>query len=130
MNAACKFKILIVDDSEALAQTLGYMVEILGHTIKLAHDGATALSVAQSFLPDVIFLDISLPEMDGYEVCKKLRAIPALTECVFIAQTGWGQAEYKIRSMEAGFDHHVVKPISFEAMEKLLLSLRETVDAA
>jgi len=117
-----KLRILVVDDNEALAQTLGWMIELLGHDVKTLCEAKEALETAKSFLPDVIMLDIGLSGMSGYELCRKMQAEPSLKNSVFIAQTGWGQQEHQERSREAGFDQHLVKPVSIETLEQLFKS--------
>ncbi|MDB5478897.1 MAG: luxQ 2 [Alphaproteobacteria bacterium] len=113
-------RILVVDDNEASAKTLGWMVELSGHEAKLAHDGPSAIEIARTFKPDIVLLDIGLPGMSGYEVCKAMRIEPLLEKSIFIAQTGWGQPEHRQRSQEAGFHHHLVKPIDMNILKKLL----------
>ncbi|MFO1241758.1 MAG: response regulator [Rickettsiales bacterium] len=121
--------ILIVDDNEASAKTLGWMMELLEHNVKLAHDGAAAIELAKSFQPDVVLLDIGLPGMNGYEVCTAMRKEPSLETTVFIAQTGWGQNEHRERSREAGFHYHLVKPIDMDELQRLIESLRPLKEA-
>lgn len=118
-------RVLVVDDNEAAAKTIGWAVEAFGHQMQLAHDGPEAIEVAMAFKPDVMLLDISLPGMSGYEVCKKLRQEPALKHTVFIAQTGWGH-EHQRLSAEAGFKHYLLKPVSIEILQDLLSSIAET----
>jgi CheY-like chemotaxis protein len=118
-----KLRVLVVDDNEVLTQTLIYMIELLGHETRLAHNGADALTAALSFLPEVILLDIGLPDMSGYDVCRKLRAEPALKRSSIIAQSGWNQPQYHERSKEAGFDHYFVKPLKFNCLEEIFLWL-------
>jgi CheY-like chemotaxis protein/two-component sensor histidine kinase len=115
-------RILIVDDNIASAQTMGWMMEFEGHDIQLAHEGNEAIALANTYIPDVILLDIGLPGMNGYEICKTLKQAPALQKTMFIAQTGWGQEEHRLRSKEAGFDHHIVKPVNLETLQQLLPS--------
>jgi signal transduction histidine kinase len=115
-------RILIVDDNVASAQTIGWMLEMAGHEYHLVHDGAEALRAARKLMPDVILLDIGLPGMDGYEVCRQIRSDPVLRNILVIAQTGWGQLGDKQKTTQAGFDHHLVKPISFDDLTKLLSS--------
>jgi CheY-like chemotaxis protein len=117
------YRVLIVDDNEASAKTLGWTLEMLGHDIRLAHEGNKAIETAKSYLPHVILLDIGLPGMNGYEICKVLRLFPELEKTVIVAQTGWGQKEHLLRSKEAGFNHHLVKPISIETLEKIFAEL-------
>lgn len=118
-----RLRVLVVDDHKILAETLGCMVELLEHEVKLAHDGDSAIALAKSFLPHVILLDIGLSGMSGYEVCRQLRAQAALKDCIIVAQTGWGQEEHRQHSQAAGFDRHLVKPIKLETLERLFLSL-------
>jgi PAS domain S-box-containing protein len=118
-----RLKVLVVDDSPAVAKTLGWMVELLGHEVRVANDGVSAVIMAHEFVPDVVLLDIGLSGMSGYEVCKKMCADPVLSHTTFIAQTGWGQPEHRRRSKEAGFHHHLVKPIDMAVLEKLFSSL-------
>ena len=117
------FRILIVDDNEASAKTLGWTLEILGHDTKLAHEGTQAIEAAKTYLPHIILLDIGLPGMNGYEVCRALRQDPHFKNTTIIAQTGWGQKEHRERSKEAGFDHHLVKPIRIETLEEILAGI-------
>jgi len=117
------YRILIVDDNEASAKTLGWTLEILGHEARLAHEGKKAIEMAKAYLPDVILLDIGLPGMNGYEVCRALRQEPMLKDAVIIAQTGWGQKEHRQLSQEAGFNHHLVKPISMGILQEILAEM-------
>lgn len=120
---ARRLRVLVVDDNEASAKTIGWMIELGGHEIRLAHDGHQAIESAHAYAPDVVLLDIGLPGMNGYDVCKKMREDPKLTHTVFIAQTGWGQQEHRKRSREAGFSHHLVKPIDLKTLQQLLVTL-------
>ncbi len=114
------YRVLVVDDNEASARTILWTMEMLGHTAQMAHDGETAIALAKSFHPDVVFLDIGIPLMNGYEICEAMRLEPTLQNTVFIAQTGWGQKEHRERSKEAGFDHHLVKPLNIEVLQNIL----------
>lgn len=116
-------RILIVDDNEASAKTLGWMMELWGHDIKLAHNGQQGIEVAEEFKPQVIFMDIGLPGMNGYELCSLMQKNPVHANSVFIAQTGWGQSEHRQRSKEAGFAHHLVKPVDMQQLQQLLDTL-------
>lgn len=122
--AAGGLKILIVDDNEDVARTLGWMLEEMGHLYEAVHDGRVAVESAKRFRPDVVLLDIGLPGMDGYEVCKALRQQTEFLPTAIIAQSGWGQAHDKALSAQAGFDDHLTKPVPFEQLERLLASLR------
>ena len=90
----------------------------------VAHDGPGALRAAEAQRPDVALLDIGLPGMDGYELARRLRQEPALGRPVLVALTGWGQEEDRRRSQEAGFDHHLVKPVELEDLQQLLAQAR------
>jgi len=118
-----KYRVLIVDDNEDSATSLSMMLKIMGHDTRAAHDGLQALDVADAFRPELILLDIGLPKLNGYEVCRRLRERPWGGEVVLIAVTGWGQDEDKRQSKEAGFNFHLVKPIDPDALEKLMSGL-------
>ncbi len=119
-SAAKGLRILIIEDNEALAQTTGWMVEMLGHDYRMAHNGPDAIGMAKAYLPDVIMMDIGLPGMNGYDLCALMKKEPHLKDTVFIAQTGWGQDEHRLRAREAGVDHHLVKPVYVELLQDLL----------
>ncbi len=111
---AASRKILVVDDLQASAETLQVLLELEGYVVSIAHDGAAALAVAQEFRPDVVILDIGLPGMDGFEVARQLRSRAESKDAVLIALTGYGEAESRLKSQRAGFDHHVVKPADID----------------
>ncbi len=113
-------KVMIVEDNEALAQTTGWMVEMIGHDYRLAHNGPDALALSKTYAPDVVMMDIGLPGMNGYDLCALMKKEPHLRDTVFIAQTGWGQDEHRQRAREAGFEHHLVKPVYLELLQDLL----------
>ncbi len=117
-RAATTRRALVVDDNVDSAETLGMMLELAGHTTKLAHDGARAIEMAGAFRPDIIFLDIGLPGMDGYEVAERLRADARLEGVRLVAVTGF--AEDKSRMKEAGFDLHLTKPLTCSMIENAL----------
>ena len=122
-SAATARRILVVDDNVDSAESLGALLKIMGAEIRVVYDGPSALELVATFVPDVVLLDIGLPEMDGYEIARRLRALPQLEATVLVAQTGWGQEEDRRRSEAAGFDHHLVKPVDFDALEQLLAQL-------
>jgi signal transduction histidine kinase len=115
-------KVLVIDDNVEVAQTVGWMLEEIGHEYHLVHDGRKALDAAREFRPDAILLDIGLPVMDGYAVCRAFREDDDFKDALIIAQTGWGQLRDKTLASEAGFDHHLVKPVAYEDLERLLAS--------
>jgi signal transduction histidine kinase len=117
---AHSLKVLVVDDNEPVAQTMGWMLEEIGHGYHLVHDGRLALQAARDYRPDVILLDIGLPVMDGYEVCRAFRQDPEFKDALIIAQTGWGQDRDKTLAFQAGFDHHLVKPVAYDELERIL----------
>ena len=118
--AAHRLRILIVDDNVDAADSLRLLLGANGHRIAVSHDGKAALEHAATLLPDVIFLDIGLPGLDGYEVARRLRQLPALAGTLIVAMTGYGQPDDLKRSLEAGFDRHLVKPVDPAAIEHLL----------
>ena len=114
---------LIVDDNADAAESLAVLLTMYGHETRVAHDGERALHAAGEFRPDVVFLDIGMPNLDGHETARRLRAQPWGQSLVIVALTGWGQAEDRRRSKEAGFDHHLVKPADPVVVSKLIASL-------
>ncbi len=115
-------RILVVDDSVDAAETLAMLLQLSGHEVRTAHDGLAAIGAAIEFLPNVVLLDIGLPGMNGFEVAKRLRQEPAFANPLLVAMTGYGEALARQRSKEAGFDHHLVKPVDFEKVEAILAS--------
>jgi PAS domain S-box-containing protein len=120
---AARGPILVIDDNRDAADCLGLLLHELGHEVRVAHDGLSALAAAGTCRPAVVFLDLGMPGMDGYEVARTLRARPGLEGVVLIALTGWGQEEARRRSRAAGFDHHLLKPVDVTALQALLASL-------
>ncbi len=120
MAAPKVLKILVVDDTPEVAQTIGWMLEEMGYDYRLLHDGNDALQGARDYQPDAILLDIGLPGMNGYEICRALRQLPDFASVAIIAQTGWGQEKDKEKVAEAGFDYHLIKPTGFQALENLI----------
>ena len=113
----------MVDDNEAAAKTIGWMLEMYDHDVRLAHNGPTAIEIAKAYLPDVVLLDIGLPGMNGYEICQAMKSMPEFKDSVFIAQTGWGQKEHRQRSHEAGFKYHLVKPVDAILLQNILTEM-------
>jgi signal transduction histidine kinase len=118
--AAKPRRILIADDNRDLADTLALYLELQGHEVFLAYDGPAALDLARSEVPDLALLDIGLPGMSGHEIARRFKADPRLRGVVLCAITGWGQEEDVRRSRDAGFQHHLVKPVDLKALESLL----------
>ena len=116
-------RVLVVDDNEDAAESLAALLAINGHETRMAHDGPDALELARQFHPDVVFLDIGMPTLDGHETARLIRQQPWGRTMVLVALTGWGQSEDRRRSKDAGFNHHLVKPADPAVVEKLLASL-------
>ncbi|MGE0127313.1 MAG: PAS domain-containing protein [Blastocatellales bacterium] len=116
-------RILIVDDNIDSAESLAMLLQLDGHEVHIAHDGLAALEEAHAFQPDVMLLDINLPEMDGYEVARRLRREAAMKGMTLVAMTGYGQEEDRQRTLEAGFQLHLVKPVDLDMLHELLPSL-------
>jgi CheY-like chemotaxis protein len=100
------------------------LLKLQGHEVRVAYSGVAALETARSYRPDMVFLDIGMPDMDGYEVARRLRQEPGLEKVVLAALTGWGQQEDRRRAAEAGFHHHLVKPPEPKMLENLLAELK------
>ena len=116
-------KVLVVDDNVDAAVTLSMILESMGYATQVAHDGYQALALARDFRPRVAFLDIGMPGMSGYEVARALRTMAELEGIVLVALTGWGAESDRQRSGEAGFDHHLTKPVQLAVVEDLLAKL-------
>jgi PAS domain S-box-containing protein len=116
-------RVLVVDDNVDSAESMAVLLRLYGHEVRLAHDGEAALEEARSFKPDVMFLDLSLPKMDGYEVARRLRLEPSMRGMTLVAMTGYGHEEERQRTREAGFHLHLVKPVDFDMLNELLSSL-------
>lgn len=119
-RARSPLRILLVDDNADSADGLGMLLEMQGHDVRVAYDGATALETAKTFRPQVAMLDIGMPLMDGYELARRLHAAPETSETLLVAMTGWGQEEDQRKGREAGFAHHLLKPFEPSTVEKLL----------
>jgi len=122
-------KVLVVDDNPIVADTLGMMLEEIGHQFEAVHDGRIALDAARSYEPDVVLLDIGLPGMDGYEVCRAFRQDDTFKSIPIIAQTGWGQSRDKDLALEAGFSFHLTKPVPLADLERYLATIKPYVQA-
>ena len=119
-STSSTLRVLMVDDSDDGATSLALLLQVWGHTTRIAHDGPQAIEAAREFRPDIVFLDIGLPVMDGYEVCRRLRDNPDLSRTIFVALTGWGGEEDKKRAQDAGFAFHLVKPVNPDQIEDVL----------
>lgn len=118
-------RILVVDDNRDNAESLGMILEMLGHETTLAFNGLEAVSKAQEFQPDVILLDIGLPGLNGYEACRRIRDQAGSRPLTILAQTGWGQEEDRQRTRDAGFDEHLIKPIDPGHLRRILAQVAQ-----
>jgi CheY-like chemotaxis protein len=118
-GAGC-LTVLIVDDNVDAALTLSDLVQLWGYSVQTAYGALEALEIAGRERPHVVLLDIGLPRMDGYEVARRLRADPGLEGALLVAVTGYSQADDRARSLAAGFDHHLIKPVSLDELQGLL----------
>ncbi len=117
---AAIYRVLVVDDNEDAAETLAHLLEAMGHRVRVAFDGKTALDVAATFHPEVALLDIGLPVMDGYELASRLKRMPGGAGVRLIAVTGYGQARDRAAALQAGFSEHVVKPVDVSKLGDLI----------
>lgn len=117
-----KRRVLVVDDNRDSALTMGLLLEVLGLEAHVVHSGLEAISALESFRPQIALLDIGMPEMDGYELARRIRQQPEWQHLQLIALTGWGQEEDRRRATQMGFDHHLTKPADLGVLESLLMS--------
>jgi CheY-like chemotaxis protein len=122
--------LLLVDDNVDAANTLAMLLELQGYQVSVAYEAKDALERAVTQAPGICLLDIGLPDMDGYELARRLRASPATRDAVLIALTGYGQAQDRERSVLAGFDHHLVKPVEIDRLTALLAQISKEPRAA
>ena len=116
-------RILVVDDNVDSAESLALLLSMGGHEAHVAHDGPAAVDAAAQLRPDVMLLDIGLPKMDGFEVCRRVRQEPWGQKMAMVALTGFGQDRDRAESKSAGFDRHMVKPIDYDALLRTLETL-------
>jgi PAS domain S-box-containing protein len=119
-SASATRRVLVVDDNRDAADSLALMLTLSGHDTRAAHGGYAALELAAQFLPDIVLLDIGMPQLNGYEVAERMRLEPWGRRIVLVALTGWGQEEDKRRALAAGFDHHLTKPVDPQRLAALL----------
>jgi signal transduction histidine kinase len=123
VSAAPSRRVLIVDDNADSAETLALLLQIGGNETRTAHDGLAAMAAAEAFQPEVALLDIGLPVLNGWDTARRIREQPWGRKMILVALTGWGQEEDRRKSKEAGFDHHLVKPVDIDALMKMLAAL-------
>jgi CheY-like chemotaxis protein/two-component sensor histidine kinase len=121
--------VLVVDDNQDAAASLAMLLRTAGAEVQVAHDGPAALAEFERGEPDVVLLDIGMPDMDGCEVARRLREIAPTHRVALVALTGWGQDEDRRRVREAGFDHHLVKPVDLASLQALMASLARARNA-
>ena len=113
-------RVAIVEDNKLQAQSLAMLLEMMGYQVRTASDGASALSMMAEFVPQVALIDIGLPGLNGYELARRLRGLPQLRDITLIAQTGWGTDDARAQAREAGFQHHLTKPLDHKRLERIL----------
>ncbi|BAN24394.1 response regulator [Caballeronia insecticola] len=121
--APCR-RILLVDDSVDAALAMSMLLEALGHEVRTEYDGPRALASIDDFRPDVVVLDIGLPGMSGFDVAREMRKRAATKDALLLALTGYSSEADRLRALDAGFDHHLTKPVTFDALEALLAAPR------
>jgi two-component system, chemotaxis family, CheB/CheR fusion protein len=117
-RVACR--VLIIDDNRDAANTMAMLVDELGGSTRIAHDAGNGLEAVDEYQPDIVFLDIGMPGIDGYEACRRMRQRPSQKAMVIVAVTGWGQSQDKQRALDAGFDAHLTKPVDLEGLARIL----------
>ncbi len=121
--ATSALRILVADDNVDAGETLAALLEMMGHTVRVVHDGEAVVQAAAEDKPQLVLLDIGMPKLNGYEACRRIRAQARGNQPALVAITGWGQPEDLRRSQEVGFDHHLVKPVEIEALSAVLDSV-------
>ncbi len=122
-SKGAQFRILVVDDNEDSTGWLATMLEMMGNEVRTAHDGEAGIAVAAEFRPNLILMDIGMPKMNGYEAAHRIRQEPWGKQPIIVALTGWGAADDRRRTQDAGFNRHLVKPVDPAEIEKLLAEL-------
>jgi len=121
MNSSAQ-RVLLIDDNAESSEPLSLLLKAKGHETRVCTDGEEAIALAGEFLPDCVVLDLSLPRMDGYEVARRLREQPYGRDLVLVALTGWTGRAVRAKAAAAGFDYHLVKPVNFEELERIVES--------
>jgi CheY-like chemotaxis protein len=118
-------RVLVVDDNRDSAESLAMLLQLNGYEVRMAHDGLEAVAAAASFHPEIILMDIGMPGLNGYDTATRIRQQPRGSDILLIALTGWGQAEDRRRTREAGFNAHLLKPVEEETLMRVLESNRD-----
>jgi two-component system CheB/CheR fusion protein len=119
-DTSFSLRVLVVEDDPDTAQTLALLLKLWGYTVAVAYDGPDTLDAAPTFQPDVVFLDLALPGMDGCEVARQIRRLPELDKALLVAITGYGHEAYVRRGKDAGIDCHFLKPTEPAVLRELL----------
>jgi CheY-like chemotaxis protein len=130
MNTSNVCRLLVVDDNADTVETLAMLLRLSGHEVVVANDGITAIEQAASFRPDVVLLDLGLPQLHGHDVCRQILEKVSPHRPLMIAVTGHGQREIQEESYRAGFDAHMLKPVNFDELERLIQDHCETRKAS
>jgi CheY-like chemotaxis protein len=117
-------RILVIEDNADQAQTLAALLALWGYEVKTANEGTEGITTAEEFKPDVVLVDLGLPGISGYEVARRLRKHAQLKDVCIVAQTGWGDTNDRRRTREAGFDHHLLKPLDPEDLRAVIARKR------
>jgi two-component system CheB/CheR fusion protein len=128
--SARRASVLLVEDNRDAAEGTSMLLQLLGHRVRVAHDGVAAIDAARADPPDVILLDIGLPGADGYEVARRIRSVPDLRRVVLVALTGYGREQDRREALAAGFDHHLAKPVDPDVLGVLISRFREEAASA
>jgi CheY-like chemotaxis protein len=122
-RAAGPLRIVIIEDNEDVSETLASLLEEEGHRVWVASDGPRGIEIVQQERPQIVLCDLGLPGMDGLEVCRCVRGLPLGEQPTMVALTGWGRDDDRRRTDEAGFDHHLVKPVALDKLQSVLESV-------
>jgi signal transduction histidine kinase len=125
--SAASLRIVLVEDNEDIVETLADWLQLSGHEVRTATDGTRGIELVRELEPDVVLCDLGLEGIDGLEVCRRIRAAPLARQPIMVAVTGWGRDEDRTRTREAGFDHHMVKPLAPNVLRALLSDCRRSV---
>jgi CheY-like chemotaxis protein len=117
---ATTLSVVVIEDNEDAADTMALWLEDLGHRVWIARNGRSGIDLIQQNVPNVVFCDLGLPGMDGLDVCRSIRALPLTSQPVMVALTGWGREDDRRRTKDAGFDHHLVKPVRLDRLAAVL----------
>jgi len=123
VGATNPLRIVIIEDNEDVAESLKELLEDTGHRVWAALSGSDGINLVEEVRPNVVLCDLGLPQMGGVEICQRIRALPMKDPPLMVAITGWGREEDHRRTREAGFDHHLVKPVAVDSLDKLLRSV-------